>query len=73
MDRIVRGRGGGAQEKVQPAKTLVSIPADSRADGWMKLAEEFTPGEPDVTANVSNQFKDPANRPASWSQMERFP
>lgn len=39
----------------------------------MKLAEEFTPGEPDVTANVSNQFKDPANRPASWSQMERFP
>jgi len=43
--------------------------AQALADRWMALVEEFTQGAKDVTAGVSNLYKDRTNWPADFQQQ----
>lgn len=43
--------------------------AQALADRWMSLVEEFTGGDPDITASVGNLYQDRANWPAQFQQQ----
>ena len=47
----------------------MSAKAQALADRWMKLVEEFTGGDPGITAGVGNLYRDRTNWPGPFQQQ----